>query len=48
MAHVVSKTGRVTAIELDVSLAAKAAENLRELKHVKVISTDTNMSLRPR
>jgi protein-L-isoaspartate(D-aspartate) O-methyltransferase len=40
MAEVVGPTGYVAAIEIDADLAARAAENLRYLKHVKVIHGD--------
>jgi protein-L-isoaspartate(D-aspartate) O-methyltransferase len=40
IAHVVGESGRVTAIELEQSLASLAAENLRHASHVKVIAGD--------
>jgi protein-L-isoaspartate(D-aspartate) O-methyltransferase len=43
LAHVVGEAGRVTAIEIDKKLASRAAENLRELKWVTVISADASL-----
>jgi protein-L-isoaspartate(D-aspartate) O-methyltransferase len=40
IAHVVGATGRVTAIELDQSLASRAARNLSEFSNVEVIAGD--------
>lgn len=42
MAHVVGETGHVTAIELNANLAHRAAENLRMLKQVSVVSGDAS------
>src|SRR5215470_10163727 len=40
IAHVVGARGHVTAIELDKSLASRAAKNLRHLSQVDVIAGD--------
>lgn len=40
IAHVVGPGGHVTAVELDKSLASRAAENLRHLSNVEVIGGD--------
>ena len=40
IAHVVGDSGRVTAIELEPSLASRAAENLRDLSTVEMIAGD--------
>lgn len=40
LAEVVSPSGRVTAIELDADLAARARDNLAHLKHVAVVAGD--------
>jgi protein-L-isoaspartate(D-aspartate) O-methyltransferase len=40
MAHMVGPNGRVTAIEYDPALSARAAANLSELPHVQVIQGD--------
>ena len=40
MAELVGPTGRVTAVELDPDLAARARENLSDLPHVAVIEGD--------
>jgi len=42
LAHVVGEGGRVIAVELDANLANKAAENLRALKQVKVVTADAS------
>jgi protein-L-isoaspartate(D-aspartate) O-methyltransferase len=43
IAHVVGEHGRVTAIEFDQGLAARARTNLRHLPHVEVIAGDATV-----
>jgi protein-L-isoaspartate(D-aspartate) O-methyltransferase len=43
MAHLVGRSGKVTAIEFDPALAARAAANLSPLPHVRVVEGDGSL-----